>query len=568
MAVPRSLLCLVLGLLRASAYSTLAGAPVPHGRAQCFRRQPEVAVSRHSMAPQMSSDGLSEEFQRMVSARSGTVFGQPAEVLRKQRVETPWVLIFNAGTHEEGMYTLQGRKTSPECSGTFALAFERREEASRFAMLLQAQGFGMPTAVAWDAAEFIDFCSSADFGVGFVRTDALLFPPQNNYFDADLGEQHADPRAGPHAPGQADFPTTPKPGTGEWKAAPGIDEWTTTLASERGGKPLSPSYVDGQGGKTRNTRPSQKGDERYRSSRPLGTTPRGGKPLDTPGWGAPLGPPPHPGVGAGPSPYDNYEQPRRPRSASPSSRPSASASRPPSSRSSRGKGDAPDERHGTRTGSSFGEGRPPRSARYPRPSSKQGSDFLKSPPRRGEQPSKRAPRGRDDDRDGPPLSSRPPRDDSRDSASRAVPRTVYGEAKEVLREAGAEGAWVLIFNKGREDEGMYTLQGRETPAKGSGTFVMAFERREAASRFAMLLQAQGFGMPTSTSWDTEELSDFCDEADFGVGFVPEGALVFPPEENYFDADAFAAHKLKEEAEETWGVEGAEVRRGLDRLFEL
>ena len=64
---------------------------------------------------------------------------------------------------------------------------------------------------------------------------------------------------------------------------------TPNQASERGGKPLSPSYVDGQGGKTRNTRPSQKGDERYRSSRPLGTTPRGGKPLDTPGWGAPLG---------------------------------------------------------------------------------------------------------------------------------------------------------------------------------------------------------------------------------------------------------------------------------------
>ena len=62
MAVPRSLLCLALGLLRASAYSTLAGA-LPHGRAQCFRRQPEVAVSRHSVAPQMSSDGLSEEFQ-------------------------------------------------------------------------------------------------------------------------------------------------------------------------------------------------------------------------------------------------------------------------------------------------------------------------------------------------------------------------------------------------------------------------------------------------------------------------------------------------------------------------
>ena len=35
---------------------------------------------------------------------------------------------------------------------------------------------------------------------------------------------------------------------------------------------------------------------------------------------------------------------------------------------------------------------------------------------------------------------------------------------------------------------MTTLQGRETPEKGSGTFVMAFERQEEASRFSMLLQ--------------------------------------------------------------------------------
>ena len=150
MAVPRSLLCLSLGLLRASAYSTMAGAPLPHGRAQCFRRQPELAVSRHPVAPQMSSDGLSEEFQvralaagprthartsrapcayarpvasqRIVSARSGTVFGQPAEVLRRQRVETPWVLIFNAGTHEEGMCARARAAFSPRARHTPAHA--------------------------------------------------------------------------------------------------------------------------------------------------------------------------------------------------------------------------------------------------------------------------------------------------------------------------------------------------------------------------------------------------------------------------------------------------------------
>jgi hypothetical protein len=484
------------------------------------------------------------------------VFGKPTEVLREQKVDTPWVLIFNAGTNDEGMYTLQGRKTSAECSGTFVLAFERREEASRFSMLLQAQGFGMPTAAAWDAEELSDFCASADFGIGFVPTDALLFPPQNNYFDADTDEEEALPM---------------KPGTRPFDAPP-PDEWKTTLASDRGGQSMSPNYVSNMG---------SDGPDNFMSPRPLGPPARPGigAPLGQPprpGMGAPLGPPPHSGMGAGPSPYETTNSPPRP-------------SRPSSSRGQH----APDERDGTRGRSSFGEHRPPRYESAsgghgaPRPPAHKDPDFMKTPPRaspgggsnqgggggeskgissRPQQP----PRSERDRRDGESLSSRPrspPREDSRD-ASRPVPRTVYGDADDVLREEKVEAPWVLIFNKGREDEGMYTLQGRETPEKGSGTFVMAFERQEEASRFSMLLQAQGFGMPTATAWASEELSDFCASADFGLGFVPTGALVFPPEDNYFDADAFATHKLKEEAEDAWGTEGAEVRAGLDRLFEL
>ena len=34
-------------------------------------------------------------------------------------------------------------------------------------------------------------------------------------------------------------------------------------------------------------------------------------------------------------------------------------------------------------------------------------------------------------------------------------------------------------------------------------------------------------MPTATAWASEELSDFCHSADFGLGFVPTGALLLP-----------------------------------------
>ena len=150
---------LCLSLIGASAWMAL---PEPRRRP----RQTSAAVSRLPVAPQMSNDGLSAEFQvraapwtcamrtprtglrfliprrscstraaaarpalrtqpstlrptvpdpplsqRLVSQRSGTVFGHPSEVLREQRVERSWVLIFNSGESDEGVYTLQGRDT-------------------------------------------------------------------------------------------------------------------------------------------------------------------------------------------------------------------------------------------------------------------------------------------------------------------------------------------------------------------------------------------------------------------------------------------------------------------------
>ena len=124
--------------------------------------------------------------------------------------------------------------------------------------------------------------------------------------------------------------------------------------------------------------------------------------------------------------------------------------------------------------------------------------------------------------------------------------------------------------------GRYTLQGRETPEKSHGTYVLAFEQHEEACRFGMMLQvgrklslslfpslslscaplasvprthrrpahavtspaqAQGFDLARATKWTSELLGDFCDTADFDLGFVPDAALLIPPEQNFFVADA-------------------------------
>jgi len=203
--------------------------------------------------------------------------------------------------------------------------------------------------------------------------------------------------------------------------------------------------------------------------------------------------------------------------------------------------------------------------------------------------------------------------------------TVFGEPRSLLRQHKADSAWVLLFNPGERTEGVYTLQGRETPGAPHGTYVLAFEEQEEASRFAMLLQvrllapllrpscaplapllcpscigawippasnprvtsltqAQGFDLAFATKWTSELLGDFCDTADFDLGFVPDAALLIPPEQNFFVADAPEhappsnkdvllgdTERDSEGQAEAWGCsgpDGAELCANLENLFKL
>jgi hypothetical protein len=234
----RSLTMLCLSLMRVSGWQ-MAPLPVPHGHAQCAISQ---TTARQAVAPQMCSyDHLSSEFQvcarhatqhrsspaslsaaplpsqRLANQRTGTVFGEPRSLLRQHKADSAWVLLFNPGERTEGVYTLQGRETPGAPHGTYVLAFEEQEEASRFAMLLQvrrasscgplasvpgshpslthavtspaqAQGFDLAFATKWTSELLGDFCDTADFDLGFVPDAALLIPPEQNFFVADAPE--------------------------------------------------------------------------------------------------------------------------------------------------------------------------------------------------------------------------------------------------------------------------------------------------------------------------------------------------------------------------------------------
>ena len=103
-----------------------------------------------------------------------------------ESVDTAWVLIFNAGKSNEGVYTLQGRS---KASSAYVLAFERTDDAERFALQLQGEGFDLATPLCWDARQLEAFCEAGDFEVSLVTEGTLITPPRKNEYDTDAFEK-------------------------------------------------------------------------------------------------------------------------------------------------------------------------------------------------------------------------------------------------------------------------------------------------------------------------------------------------------------------------------------------
>ena len=93
---------------------------------------------------------------------------------------------------------------------------------------------------------------------------------------------------------------------------------------------------------------------------------------------------------------------------------------------------------------------------------------------------------------------------------------------------------VLLFDAGTDSEGIHSLEiaGR--------TVVLLFENPDDAERYAGLLEAQDFPVPTVEALDREDVDVFCREAGYEArliesGFVPsndeERLFMAPPQSN-------------------------------------
>jgi len=83
-----------------------------------------------------------------------------------------WVLLFNARTDNEGIYTLSvnGQNT--------VIAFENEDDATRYALQLEAQDFLSATIEPIDQTELDEFCKDSDLELSIVKPGMLALPPE------------------------------------------------------------------------------------------------------------------------------------------------------------------------------------------------------------------------------------------------------------------------------------------------------------------------------------------------------------------------------------------------------
>ena len=118
-----------------------------------------------------------------------------------------FILLFNAQTDNEGIHTLKVSDPS-NADGLpqdVVLAFEAEDDATRFALLLEAQDFPNATVEKIDLDEVEEFCQSANLDFQLVPEGTLAVPPETS---VDKTDWQPDGKVDDHDSTQV--PTTPE----------------------------------------------------------------------------------------------------------------------------------------------------------------------------------------------------------------------------------------------------------------------------------------------------------------------------------------------------------------------
>ena len=90
-----------------------------------------------------------------------------------------YVLLFNANTDNEGIHTIQMGDRQK------ILAFTVEDDATRFALQLEAQDFPTPTVEKIDLEEIEKFCEKAGYDIEIIEEGMLAVPPETNVEETD-----------------------------------------------------------------------------------------------------------------------------------------------------------------------------------------------------------------------------------------------------------------------------------------------------------------------------------------------------------------------------------------------
>ena len=146
-------------------------------------------------------------------------------------------------------------------------------------------------------------------------------------------------------------------------------------------------------------------------------------------------------------------------------------------------------------------------------------------------------------------------------------RSVRDSGSVVDRVFIAMRVHVLLFDAGSDSEGIHSLEiaGR--------TVVLLFENPDDAERYAGLLEAQDFPVPTVESLEREDVDLVCRDAGYEARFVASGFVPESDEERLFMAPPEAnchESQLKEEdaspATESSSSELDAMRKRLEGLL--
>lgn len=94
-----------------------------------------------------------------------------------------YVLLFNTGSESQGIHSLKMNDRD------IVLMFESEDDATRFALMLEAQDFPQPTVEEIDSDEIESFCAEAGYEARHIPEGELITPPDSTVEQTDWSLQ-------------------------------------------------------------------------------------------------------------------------------------------------------------------------------------------------------------------------------------------------------------------------------------------------------------------------------------------------------------------------------------------